>query len=246
MHETVQIQTADGTCPAHAFTPSSGTGPWPGAIVYMDALAIRPALFALGQRLADAGYLVLLPDLFYRYGPYPPIDIAAVFASGSVREVLGPLMATTGKGPAAKDTAAFLDWFDSRADFAGGKLGVTGYCMGGGIALTVAGTYPDRIGAAASFHGGNLATDEPDSPHLLAPRIKAKVYVGGADQDAGYPPEQQARLDAALTAAGVDHTCEIYPGALHGWVMSDMPVFNPPAAEKHWAELTRLFAAAVG
>jgi len=246
MHETVEIRTADGVCPAHVFTPESGNGPWPGAIFYMDALAIRPALLDMAGRLANAGYLVLLPDLFYRHGPYEQLDPAPIFASGSVREVLGPLMATTGKGPASRDTAAFLDWFDSRSDFAGGKLGVTGYCMGGGIALAVAAAYPDRIGAAASFHGGGLATDEPDSPHLGAPRIKARVYVAGAVDDASYPPEQAERLEAALDAAGVDHRCEIYPGALHGWTMLDFPVYDEPAAERHWRELLGLFATATG
>lgn len=246
MHETVQIQTEDGTCPAHVFTPQGGTGPWPGAILYMDALAIRPALLAMAQRLADAGYLVLLPDLFYRHGPYETLDPAPIFASGSVREVLGPLMGSTSKTLAARDTAAFLGWFDSRADFAGGKLGVTGYCMGGGMALAAAAAYPDRIGAAASFHGGGLATDEPDSPHLGAGRIKARVYVGWADNDSSFPPEQAERLAAALTAAGVDHRCELYPGALHGWTMPDFPVYDEAAAERHWRELLGLFAGATG
>lgn len=241
MHETVSIRTADDTCPAHVFTPESGSGLWPGAIFYMDGLAIRPTLFAMAQRLANAGYLVLLPDLYYRYGPYEPLDPKPIFASGSVREALGPMMSTTGKGPASRDTAAFLDWFDSRADFVGGKLGVTGYCMGGGIALAVAAAYPERIGAAASFHGGNLATDDPDSPHLGAPRMAARVYVAGADQDGSYPPEQAARLEAALSAAGVDHRCEIYAGALHGWTMADFPVYDEAAAERHWDELIGLF-----
>jgi len=246
VHEKVEIRTADGTCPAHVFTPVAGDGPRPGAIFYMDALAIRPALFAMAQRLADAGYLVLLPDLFYRHGPYEPIDPAPIFADGSVMAVVGPLMATTGKGPATRDTAAFLDWFDSRPDFAGGKLGVTGYCMGGGIALAVAAAYPDRIGVAASFHGGGLATDEPDSPHLGAAQIKAVVYIGGADQDPSYPPEQAERLEAALRAAGVTFTSEFYPGALHGWTMTDFPVYDQAAAERHWDALLRLFAAGTG
>jgi len=241
MHETVQLQTRDGTCTAHAFTPSTGAGPWPGAIIYMDGIGIRPSLLAMGQRLADAGYLVLLPDLFYRYGPYEPLDPREIFATGSIRKVIGPMMASTGKGPAARDTAAFLNWFDSREDFAGGRIGVTGYCMGGGIALTVAGTYPDRIGAAASFHGGGLATDDADSPHLLAPKITARVYVGGAVDDASYPPEQAERLEAALTAAGVDHRCEFYEGALHGWTMTDFPIYQEAGAERHWRELVALF-----
>lgn len=245
MHETTEIRTADGTCPLHVFTPSAGDGPWPGAILFMDALAIRPALFAMAQRLADAGYLVALPDLFYRTGPYDQIDAKAVFAAGSVRQVIGPMMAATGPGPATRDTAALLDWFDSRPDFAGGKLGVTGYCMGGKLALTVAAAFPDRIGAAASFHGGSLATDDPDSPHLGADRITAKVYVGWADQDASYPPEQAERLDRALSAAGVDHRSELYAGALHGWTMTDFPIYDEPAAERHWRELVGLFDGAL-
>ena len=118
--------------------------------------------------------------------------------------------------------------------------------MGGGISLTVAGTYPDRIAAAASFHGGNLASDAEDSPHLLAPKIKARVYVAGADQDGSYPPEMEVRLDKALTDAKVDHRCEIYPGALHGWTMADFPIYNEPAAERHWTELIALFKATLG
>jgi carboxymethylenebutenolidase len=117
--------------------------------------------------------------------------------------------------------------------------------MGGAISLTAAGTYPDRIGAAASFHGGNLATDSELSPHLLASRITARVYVAGADQDNSYPPEMAARLEQALGEAGVDHRCEIYLGALHGWTMTDFPVYNESAAERHWDELLTLFAEAL-
>lgn len=241
MHETVHIRSADGLCPAHAFTPQAGAGPWPGAILYMDGFGIRPALLAMGQRLADAGYLVLVPDLYYRHGPYEPMDPMAIFAAGSFREVVWPLFATTGKGLAARDTAAFLDWFDSRADFAGGQLGVTGYCMGGGIALAVAAAYPERIGAAASFHGGNLVSDEPDSPHKLAPRIKARVLVAGAVEDSGYTEADAAQLDAALTAAGVEHACVFYPGARHGWTMTDFPIYQEEGAERHWRELAALF-----
>lgn len=241
MHETVQIRTADGLCPAHAFTPSASTGPWPGAILYMDGLGIRPALLAMGQRLADAGYLVLVPDLYYRHGPYAPMNAAEVLASGKFREILGPLFATTGRGAAVRDTAAFLEWFDSRPDCAGGKLGVTGYCMGGGIALAVAAAYPDRIGAAASFHGGNLVSDEPDSPHRMASQIRARVLVAGAVEDSGYTEADAAQLDAALTAAGVEHACVFYPGALHGWTMTDFPIYQEEGAERHWRELVALF-----
>ncbi|TPG20069.1 dienelactone hydrolase family protein [Sphingomonas koreensis] len=240
-HEQISIRTNDGECPTHVFTPAAGDGPWPATIIYMDALAIRPTLFDMGQRLADHGFVVLLPDLFYRAGPYAPLVPKEVFASPDVRKVLGPLMSSTDATRAAEDTKALLAYLDSRDDVAGEKVGVTGYCMGGGIALTVAATYTDRIAAAASFHGGNLATDDATSPHRLAPQIKARVYVAGADQDAHYPPEMADRLDAALTEAGVDHQCLVYPGALHGWTMKDVPVYNEEAAERHWRELFKLF-----
>jgi carboxymethylenebutenolidase len=245
-HETISVRTQDGECPVHVFTPNTGSGPWPAAIFFMDGLGIRPALIDMGQRLADGGYVVLLPDLYYRAGAYEPLDPKAVFASGDVRGAIGHLYSTTGNKAATKDTEAFLALIDSRKDVKGDRVGTTGYCMGGGISLTVAGTYPDRVAAAASFHGGGLATDAQDSPHLLAPTIKAKVYVGGADQDHSYPPEMAEKLDKALTDAGVDHRCEIYEGALHGWTMPDFPIYNEAAAERHWTELSALFKATLG
>lgn len=239
--EEVMIRTADGECPTSVFTPSSEVGPWPAAIFYMDGLGIRPVLFEMGQRLADAGFVVLLPDLFYRAGPYEPLDPKAVFASGDVRKALGPLMKSTDNQRAAQDTAAFLTYLASRRDVTGTTVGTTGYCMGGAISLTVAGTYPDRIAAAASFHGGSLATDSELSPHLLANTMKARVYVGAADKDSSYPPEMAARLCEALMAASVDHRHDLYVGAAHGWTMSDFPVYDAPAAERHWKELLTLF-----
>ncbi len=244
--ELVSVRARDGECPVYVFTPSTGSGPWPAAIFFMDGLGIRPPLLDMGQRLADAGYLVVLPDLYYRAGPYAPLDPKAVFASNDVRGAIGHLYSTTGNRPAAADTEAFLALIDGRKDVAGNKIGTTGYCMGGGISLTVAATYPDRIAAAASFHGGSLATDAEDSPHLLAPKIKARVYVAGADQDGSYPPEMEVRLDTALSDAKVDHRCEIYPGALHGWTMTDFPIYNEEAAERHWHELIALFKAELG
>lgn len=239
--ERIDIRTKDGLCPAHVCRPD-GAGAWPAVIFFMDGLGIRPALLDMGERLARAGYVVLLPDLFYRAGPYEPLDPKAVFATGDVRKAIGHLLGSTNNQLAAEDAAAFLAHLDTRADVAGKKVGVTGYCMGGGISLTAAATYPDRIAAAASFHGGNLASDSPMSPHLIAPRIKGVVYVAGADKDQSYPLEMAERLEKALTDAKVDHRCEIYPGALHGWTMTDFPVYNEAAAERHWQELTALYA----
>lgn len=239
--EQITITTKDGACPATVFTPAKGAGPWPAVLFIMDGLAIRPAILDMGQRLADYGYLVLFPDMFYRLGPYEPLDPKAVFAMPDVRKALGPMMSSTDNRRAAEDAAAFLAYLDTRKDVAGKKVGVMGYCMGGGIALTIAATYPDRIAAAASFHGGNLASDSELSPHLLAPKIKARVYIGVADNDNSYPPEMGERLQAALREAGVEFVSAFYPGALHGWTQTDFPIYNQHAAERHWRDLTVLF-----
>ena len=168
-HEQVTLRTGDGECPTHVMTPE-GVGPWPAAIMYMDAGGIRPAVLDVARRLANAGYVVLLPDLFYRYGPYGPFVPAEVFA-GDFRTILGPSMATTGPDKAAEDTRALLDHLDTRGDVAARHVGVVGFCMGGGMAIAAAAAFPDRIIAGASFHGGDLATDAPTSPHLGAPRL---------------------------------------------------------------------------
>lgn len=244
--EEVMINTADGECPTSVFTPSGANGPWPAVIFYMDGLGIRPVLFEMGQRLADAGFLVLLPDLFYRAGRYEPLDPKAVFASGDVRKAIGPLMKSTDNRRAAQDTAAFLTYLAGRTDVSGTKVGTTGYCMGGAISLTVAGTYPDQVAAAASFHGGSLATDSELSPHLLASSMKARIYVAAADKDSSYPPEMAGRLCEALMAASVEHRHDLYVGAAHGWTMSDFPVYDAPGAERHWKELIALFHDSLG
>jgi carboxymethylenebutenolidase len=238
----VAIPTPDGDARAFVFTPDEGPGPWAATILFMDAPAIRPALFEMGERLAQAGYYVLLPDMFWRAGPYPPLDIAAARAGDPTQQALfAKLRASTDNDRAMRDTGAFLDWLSRQPGAKADKVGVTGYCMGGGIALRAAGTYPGRIAAAGSFHGGNLATEEANSPHLLAPRITAKVLVAGADQDASLPPEQVERLSKAFKDARVDATVSTWTGARHGWVPSDMPVHNPEAAERHWTELVALF-----
>ncbi len=236
----VKIPTPDGDARAYVFHPE-GVGPWPAVIFFMDAPAIRPALFSMCERLASHGYFVLLPDMFWRAGPYEPINIAEAMKSDEARRAaFGKLMGSTDPERSTRDTGAFLDWLARQPMAKPGKVGVTGYCMGGGLALRAAGNYPDRVAAAAAFHGGRLATDAPDSPHLLAAKIKAKVYVAGADEDAGFSPEQADKLREALTAAGVDNTVEIYPGARHGYAPPDMPVYNEAAAERHWRELLKL------
>lgn len=245
MRQDVTIATPDGDARAFAFTPDAAEGPWPAAILFMDAPAIRPALFHMAQRLADAGYYVLLPDMFWRVGPYDPIDLKAITSDEQRRAVFGPLMGSTNPQKQMSDVAAFLDFLDAQPRARAGKVGVTGYCMGGAIALRAAGHFPDRIAAAASFHGGNLATEADDSVHRLAPRMKAKVLVAGADEDRSYPPEQNAALQAAMAEAGVDAQVAIWPGLRHGWVPADMPVHDAEGAERHWRELIALFDGAL-
>ncbi len=239
--EQVSIRTNDGDCRAWVFSPE-GSGPWPAAIIYMDAPAIRPALLDFGERLASNGYLTLLPDLFYRDGVYEPMDISTIFSDETKRAALFAKMGRCTSLEAIRtDTSAFLEFLDNRTDVKGPKVGVTGYCMGGRIALVAAAEFPDRIAAAGSFHPGGLVTDQPESPHLLAPNIKAKVYVGGADEDAHFTRAHAATLGEALAGAGVDSRVEIYDGAMHGYTMPDMRVYNEAAAERHWDELLALF-----
>jgi carboxymethylenebutenolidase len=240
--QEASIRTADGDCRASVFTPGEGAGPWPAAIFFMDGLGIRPVLFEMAQRLADAGFVVLLPDLYYRAGSYEPLDVGAVFASGDVRAKLAPFMGSTDNQRAAQDTQAFLDYLQDRGDVSGTRVGTTGYCMGGAISLTVAGTHPERVAAAASFHGGSLATDSELSPHLLADRIQGRVYIGAADNDNSYPPSMAARLVEALMGSSVDHRHDLYVGAAHGWTMADFPIYHADAAERHWTALINLFA----
>lgn len=238
----VDIRTRDGRCPSYVYRPS-GTGPWPAVLVYMDGLAIRPAMLELGERLASHGYFVLLPDLFYRSGPYEPMDAKTVFSDPEKRKVLmEKFFAPATPANIMSDTHAFLDYLGAQRDVRSDGIGTTGYCMGGLMSLTAAGTYPDRIVAAASYHGGRLATDAPDSPHRLAPRMKARVYVAGAIEDPSFPDDMKARLEKALSDAGVDHRIETYP-AKHGWVFRDTPVYDAAAAERHWQSMLALFDA---
>ena len=239
----VTVRTNDGDCPVIVAIPN-GDGPWPAVIIYMDAGGIRPAMSQMAQQLADAGFFVLLPDLFYRYGPYGPFVPKEVFA-GDFRAVLGPLMATTGNDNAVQDTEAVLAYVDTRDDVADRRLGAVGFCMGGGMALSVAGAFPDRFSAVASFHGGNLATDDPTSPHRVAADILAETYIAAAQNDGSYPPAMAEQLETALTEGGVRFNAETYTAA-HGWMMPDFPVYDRECAERGWVEMIALFKRNLG
>jgi carboxymethylenebutenolidase len=237
----VDIRTEDGTCPSYVFRPA-GDGPWPAVLVYMDGVGIRPAMFEVGERLASRGYFALMPDLFYRSGSYEPMDAKTVFTDPEQRKVLMEKFALATRPRIMADTRFFLDWLAAQPDVKPGGIGTTGYCMGGAMSLLAAGTYPDRIAAAASYHGARLATDQPDSPHLLASKIRARVYVAGAIDDPSFPDDMKARLEEALTRDGVDHRIETYP-AKHGWVLRDTPVYDEACADRHWKTLFELLDA---
>ena len=239
----IAIDCMDGACRSFVYRPAGSGGPWPAVLVFMDGIGIRPAMLALGERLATHGYVVLLPDLFYRSGPYEPMNARTVFSDPGQRKVLmDKFFALATPANLMSDTAAFLEWLAAEPDVRPGPIGTTGYCMGGFMSLTAAGTFPDRIAATACYHPSRLATDAPDSPHLLAPKMKSRVYVAGAMEDQSFTDEMKQRLERALTEAGVDHTIETYP-ARHGFVPSDTPVYDPAAAERHWQTLLALFDA---
>lgn len=237
----VTVPTADGSCPSVFVTPD-GTGPWPAVIMFMDAGGVRPAMVEMAEHLAGFGYAVLLPELYYRHGPYEPFDLSTAFSDGDERARLFGMIGSLSKAMVVSDTGAFLDWLAGRPEVAGDRVGTTGYCMGGALSLTAAGHHPDRIVAAASFHGGNLATDAPDSPHLVVGRIAGRVVVAGAIEDGSFPAEQAERLEQALRQGGVDHTLETYP-AHHGFAVPDNPTFDEAAAARHWQALEELYRA---
>jgi carboxymethylenebutenolidase len=240
---TVTIATPDGRCEAAVFRPASSAGPWPGVLMFMDGVGVRPALFEIGERIASHGYVVLLPDLFYRTGPHALPDPVKLFADPEVRAAWAKIIGTRTADQIKSDTGAFLEFLGTQPDIVQPAVGTTGYCMGGSYSLVAAGNFPERVVAAASYHGGRLATDAPDSPHLLAPRMKARVYVAGAIEDPSFPDDMKARLEAALTEASVAHTVETYAGARHGWVPTDIPVHDPALAERHFETLFALFDA---
>lgn len=163
----VMIKTRDGNCPASLFTPASGKGPWPGVIFYNDGLGVRPVMWAMGQRLADGGYLVLQPDLYYRFGSYPPKVASAVLSDPQAMGELMKWVNSLDRDRKVADSGAFIDFLSARPEVKGKRFGATGYCLGGNASLTAAGAFPDRFAAVASFHGGHLGTEKPDSPVVV-------------------------------------------------------------------------------
>ncbi|MDN2580372.1 dienelactone hydrolase family protein [Aquibium sp. ELW1220] len=234
----IDIATADGPCRAGLFIPDGGAKA--AVILFMDIFGPRPALDAMAERLVAAGYAVLVPDLFHRFGDRPVFEPKTAFSDEATKERLFGMLRATTQALTIADTGAFLDALS--AEGFSGPVGVTGYCMGGARALNVAAAWPDRIAAAASFHGGNLAADAEDSPHRHAAKMKARIYVGAAGVDGSFPPEQAGKLAEALRTAEVDHVIENYAGTKHGWCVPDHSVFDAAGAERHWKRLVTLFS----
>ena len=238
MARTLSITTADGICPASLFAPS-GKPSGAAIILYMDAFGPRPAMDAMAGRMAGQGHAVLVPDLFYRFGAYGPFEAKTAFSNAETAQQLRRMIAETSQAMTMADTGNFLGAL-AKEGFSG-KVSTVGYCMGGGRALNAAAAHPDRIVAAASLHGGNLANDALDSPPANAAKIKARVYVGVAGVDGSFPPEQSARFAQAFREAEVDHTVENYVGMKHGWCVPDHSVYDEAGAERHWKRLETLF-----
>lgn len=235
------ITTPDGACPVTFATPD-GAGPWPGVVMYPDAGGARPVFTEMASQLAGFGYAVLVPDVYYRDPGWAPFDMVNVFGDAGERKRLFGMISKVTPDIMATDAVAFFDYLAGRPEVRGEAFGTTGYCMGGRTSLVVAGRVPERVAAAMSFHGGGLAADDPGSPHLLAEKIRAAVYVGGAADDASFTEAQAETLDQALTAAGVEHTIEWYP-ALHGFAVPDNAPYDEAAAEKHWDAMKDFFGA---
>jgi carboxymethylenebutenolidase len=246
------IETPDGSCDAAFLHPSSGAHP--GVLIWPDAFGLRPALREMGRRLAGEGFAVLVPNPFYRVAKAPQFETAANvdFGAPETRARLGPLMGSiTAPGAAEKDAAVYVAFLDAQRQVdRARRIGTQGYCMGGALAIRSAAAVPDRIGAGASFHGGGLVTDKADSPHLLAPRIRARMYIGVAANDDQRQPEAKDKLRAAFAAGNVPVEIEVYP-ARHGWCVPDMPteagapIYSAPDAERAWGKLLALYRSAL-
>jgi carboxymethylenebutenolidase len=234
----IDIVTPDGTCPCYVYrAPEDRTAP--AVLFYMDGLGIRRDLRAMAQRLASNGYLVLLPNLYYRAGETPIFDAAAM--TEAQRDRMMALVQSVTPAGAMSDTEACLKFLAGELGVRGGPIGCVGYCLGGSLALRAAGTFPERIAAAASIHGAGLATDRADSPHKLAGKIRAAVYVAVAGIDPWLQPGETERLAAALRDAGVRHDVEEYPGVQHGFAANGTPMYDRTAAERHWERILALF-----
>jgi carboxymethylenebutenolidase len=248
VEKEVEIKTPDGTCDAVFIHPKGGSHP--GVLIWPDAFGLRPSMREIGKRIAAEGYSVLVPNPFYRVGKAPFFTDASTVNFQTDRGKIQPLMdSVNASGNPEKDAVAYIAFMDAQKEVnKSKKIGTQGYCMGGPLVVRTCAAVPDRVGAGASFHGGGLVTDKPDSPHLLAPKIKAKMYFGIASNDDMRQPDAKDKLKEAFPTAQI----EVYSDSLHGWCVPDMPpagpgkpIYNKPDAERAWSKLEGLYKSAL-
>jgi carboxymethylenebutenolidase len=240
----VEIKTPDGTADAYFVHPAKGAHP--GVLIWPDIFGLRPAFRQMGKRLAESGYSVLVVNPFYRKQKAPTAPERANFDDPATRTALMTLAGSLNATTAVTDATAFVSYLDSQASVdKKRKIGTTGYCMGGPITMRTAAALPDRIGAGASFHGGGLVTDKPDSPHLLVPKLKAHYLFAVAENDDAKQPEAKNVLRDAFAKAKLPAEIEVYKGAIHGWCPPDSKVYNEAQAEKAWSRMLALFKTAL-
>jgi carboxymethylenebutenolidase len=244
IEKKIDIKTPDGVADAYLYAPEPG-GAWPGVIMYVDAMGVRGTFQDMARRLAGEGFAVLLPNVYYRSGRLPLADHDLNITDEKDKAVIQQLMGKLTPEAMRKDGAAYVDALAGESVVKRGKVGVVGFCMSGAMAVRTAAVRPDRVGAAASFHGGRLATDDPESPHRLAPQIKAQLYFGFATEDQSMPEEAIKKLRAALDDAGARYASDVYDGARHGWVVKDHRMYNPAQAERAWKHMLALFKEAL-
>jgi carboxymethylenebutenolidase len=233
---TIDVPTPDGVADCYLTGPA-GDQAHPGVLFMIDSIGLRPRIEEMADRIAAWGYVVLAPNVFYRAGRAPlweTPDLHDSDSRGAFFRTLGPLFGALTPAAVAADGAAYLGKLGELTD---SPVGVTGYCFGGWMGWVIAAAHPDRVSALAGFHAGRIVTDEEDSAHLLAVRIRSEVYWGHADQDPSMTTENIATLDRAMDDAGLRHTTEIYQGAQHGYTMSDGGAYSEAAAERHFTAL---------
>jgi carboxymethylenebutenolidase len=236
----VMVTTPDGAADCYFVHPASGAAA--AVLVWPDIFGLRPAFRQMGKRLAESGYAVLVVNPFYRTKKAPTADNGAATPIPQLMPLAQSLNATT----QMSDAKAFIGWLDQQASVARNrKVGTQGYCMGGPIAFRTAAAVPDRVGAVASFHGGGLVTDRPDSPHLLTAKTKAQLLIAIAANDDARSPNEKNVLKETFATAKLPAEIEVYEGAAHGWCPPDSGVYSEPQAEKAWGRLLALYGKAL-
>jgi len=237
IEQKIEVNVPDGNAEAYLYTPD-GQGPWPGVVFLTDIMGIRPANLGMAAHVAEYGYAVLVPNIFYRVTRLPVVDFELKFGDERTMKRMGELRAGLTNAQMGPDGKAYVEDLLALKEVKGPKVGVVGYCYTGAMAVRTAAEAPDQVAVAASFHGGALYTETPDSPHLLLPKIKARLYFGHAIEDRSMPSDAIAKLNAALSEWNGESQSEIYAGAHHGWtVPGRAEVYNKPQADRHYIKL---------